>query len=240
MSAAADEDIPSFHVRNWGELAGGCAWTGGAVFKLASTLGSSPAMIAARLETDDAQDQGKWHKWLGAGDGRKDAGLGLAFRKPLAGEAEAGSSKQGKQEANNSSKESCLLLPAGCGIQHTLLVQAEGLGGDHRTEAALSPGGNRRARDLDVPGDGLGAAANDVFAEAMVIGAASLRSSRGGRCRQRSMTHRDWRRPNDIGHVALAYAEVQNVHVHNRAGPAPGQYRCAGSLRASRKETCCS
>jgi hypothetical protein len=117
--------------------------------------------------------QGKWHKRLGAGDGPKDAGFGLAFRKPLASEAEAGSSKQGKQEANDSSEESRLRLPAGCGIQHALLVQAEGLGGDHRTQATLSPGGNRQARDPDVPGDRLGAAANDLFAEAMVIGAAS-------------------------------------------------------------------
>ena len=94
-------------------------------------------------------------------------------RLPAKLKPEARSSKQGKQEANDSSEESRLRLPSGSGIQHALLVQAEGLGGDHRTQATLSPGGNRRARDLDVPGDRLGAAANDLFAEAMVIGAAS-------------------------------------------------------------------
>jgi hypothetical protein len=138
---------------------------------------SAPGVVPATVKAEDAQDQREREEQLGAGHGTKNTGFVLAFWKTLASQAEPGSAKQGKQEANDGGEDSRLLLPARPGIEHALLVQAEGLGGNDWTQATPTPGGNGRARDLDVLDDGLAAAANDVLAKAMVIGAAS--SGRG-------------------------------------------------------------
>ena len=87
------------------------------VCELAGILGSPPGVVAAGFQVEDAQDNGQGKECFGAGDGAKNAGLGFGFRKPIPGEAEAGSTEQGEQQANNSSEHPSLFLPPGAGIE---------------------------------------------------------------------------------------------------------------------------
>ena len=61
---------------------------------------------------------------------------------------------------------------------------------DDRAEAASSPGGSGGAWDLDVPGNDLGAATDDLFAKAMVIGPACPRQGLRRWCHCASISHR--------------------------------------------------
>jgi hypothetical protein len=59
-----------------------------------------------------------------------------------------------------------------------------------RADATSSPAGSGGARDVNVPGNGRGAATNDLFAKAMVIGPACPRQVRCGWCHRTSISHR--------------------------------------------------
>ena len=61
---------------------------------------------------------------------------------------------------------------------------------DDRAEAASSPGGSGGAWNLDVPGNDLGAATDDLFAKAMVIGQACPRQGLRRWCHRASISHR--------------------------------------------------
>jgi hypothetical protein len=71
------------------------------------------------------------------------------------------------------------------------------------TEAALSPGRNGGTRDLNVPGNGPRAAANDVFAQTMIVGAACTRRVRDCGCHPRRITGTS-ENLNDIDAAAVA------------------------------------
>jgi hypothetical protein len=102
---------------------------------------------------------------------RKASG-GIARRSPhgemICIEAEAGSTNQGKQEADNGNDEPRPLLPSSAGIERKLQVLACRLRGECGAKSALSPGGKGGIWDLDLPGHGFSAATKDMFTQAMI------------------------------------------------------------------------
>jgi hypothetical protein len=108
---------------------------------------------------------------LCAGDGTKETGLGLAFRETISVEGEAGSTKQSEQEANNGGEHARAFFPTRTGIERDLRVLPEGFCRHDRATSALSPGGNGGTRDVNVLGNGQGAATNDMLTNPMVVGA---------------------------------------------------------------------
>ncbi|HEX7500814.1 MAG TPA: hypothetical protein VF524_11005 [Polyangia bacterium] len=97
---------------------------------------------------------------------REDPGFRLSFWETIPSEAYPGCAKQGQQEANHSGEQSRLLLPSRAGHERALVALVERLRRDDRAKATPTPGGNGGTRDLNVLGDGLGAATNDMFAQA--------------------------------------------------------------------------
>ncbi len=156
-----------------GELAGACSRTRDSVGELAGFLCPAPNVIAPRFEADDVQGGGQGKEGLGAGDGTKDPCLGLALWETISIQGEAGRTKQSEQEANNSGKDAGALLPTCTRIERAWKVLAGLLGGYDGTDASSPPSGNGGAGDLDVPWDRHGAAAHNLFAKAMVVGAPS-------------------------------------------------------------------
>jgi hypothetical protein len=100
------------------------------------------------------------------------------MRRTFTGKGETGSTKRGEQEANHSGEEPCAFFPGSAGIESGLPLLVEWLRGHDRAQSALSPGGNGGTRDVDVLGNGRDATPNDVFAQAVVVGAPSVRLGR--------------------------------------------------------------
>jgi hypothetical protein len=111
----------------------------------------------------------------------KNASLGLPFWETVSTKVETRGAEQGEQEANDGGEHPSLLLPPSHRIECVLQVVADRVGGDNGTEAASSPGGNGGTGDLHVVGNGRGAAANDMFAEPVVVSTPGVRRVRDGR-----------------------------------------------------------
>ena len=145
--------------------------------ELAGLFGSPPGVVAPWFERGDVQDGGHGKEGFGAGDGVKDAGFGLTFWETNSIEGEAGGTKQGEQEAHDGGEHSRAFLPTRAGIERVLLV-VEHLRRHDGAKSTASPRGNGRPRDVNVLGNGHGAATNDVFAKTMVVGAPRPRPPR--------------------------------------------------------------
>jgi hypothetical protein len=119
-------------------------------------------------------------------------------------------------------------------FEGVLLLLVERVRRDDRAEAASSPGGSGGAWDLDVPGNALGAATDDLFAKSMVIGPACPRQGRRGCCHRTSIAHRPSKtsmiftmpllRPLEFGLSAFTAAQTPVASV-----PVFGQYSVLGS-----------
>jgi len=129
---------------------------------------------------DDVQDGGQRKEAFAAGDGAKDPGLCLSFRKTKPIEAKGRSPEQGEQESNDSGEHASPCLPADAGIECELEVLAERVGGDNGAETASSPAGYGGTRNLNVLGNGGDTATKNVFPKAMVVGATGVRCRRDG------------------------------------------------------------
>jgi hypothetical protein len=186
-----------------GELARACARTRRPVGEFADIFRSPPGVVLPRFEADDAQDGDQGKKGLGAGDCAKNSGFGLSLWETVSIEAKTGSTKQGEQEADDSSEHSCPLLPACTGIERVLLFLVERFRRDHWEEAPPSPAGNGGTWDLNVFGNGHSATMNDVFAQTMVVGASCSRRVRDCGCHPKRITG-TWENLNDIEAAALA------------------------------------
>jgi hypothetical protein len=148
------------------------------VGEFAGVFGSSPSAVSPRFQAEDAQDDGQGKERFGAGNGVKNASLGLSFWETVSTKVEARGAEQGEQEANDGGEHPSLLLPPSHRIECVLQVLADRGGGNDGTEAASSPGGNGETGDLHVVGNGRGAAANDMFSEPVVVGTPGARRVR--------------------------------------------------------------
>jgi hypothetical protein len=92
---------------------------------------------------------------------------------------------QSEQKADYGSEKPCPFLPMRSGIERLLQTVTDRLCGDDLAEPALPPGRHSGTRDLEVPGNGLGAKANEVLTQAMVVGAPYVASFGGSRCHLR-------------------------------------------------------
>ena len=160
-------------------------------------------MIPAGFQSEDAQDDSQGKERVGAGDCAKNAGLGVAFWETISIEPETGSTQQGEQEANDSSQKPRSILPAGAGIDGAVQVLGDRLGRNNGAKAAASPGGYSGTWNLDMPGNGLGAAPNNVVAEAVVVGTPRVRCRGDGRCHSAKIASAS-QNLNDLKDAALA------------------------------------
>jgi hypothetical protein len=188
-------------------------------------------MVAPRLEADDVQDGSQGKECLGTDDGAKDPSLGLSFRETMFVEGEAGSTKQSEQETNNGGEDSRLLLPSCAGIERALVALIERLRGYDRANAPPKPGGNSGTRDLNVLGNGVGAATDDMFAQPVVVGAPCTWCLRDSKCHRRRISC-DSKKLNDIKGAALANKKFRMSACS--AGLAPSRRRnlqnfCSGA-----------
>ncbi len=146
---------------------------------MTSEVGAPPGMIARGLEAEHSENRRKGQDRFRGGNAAQEVGLGVPFRESSGGEAEAGDAEQGEQESNDGGQNASSAFELGEGFEELLSLLLEDVEGDDRPQAAPPPGRDSGARDGDVPHEGSGAGAQHVLAEAMVIGAAHVRS--GGR-----------------------------------------------------------
>jgi len=96
-----------------------------------------------------------------------------------------GSAEQRQKEPDKGREDSHLAIELRDGIERLPPVPVEPRYGVDLAEAALLPGGNGGSWDGKVPGERAGA--EDVLAEAVVVGAASLRRGRDNGCHEGSI-----------------------------------------------------
>jgi len=114
--------------------------------------------------------------WL---DGSEDIRLGGAFGESSAGKAETREADQKQQESDHGGEDACPTVEPDDGIEQVLPVLLQGFDGDDWTQATPLPGREGGAWDGDMPRKESGAGADDMLAQAVVIGAPPARGGRG-------------------------------------------------------------
>ncbi len=149
------------------------------------------------------QGGGQGKEGLGAGDGKKEPCLGFPSGRRFPSKVKPEARRKASRRQTTAARTRARFSQRALGLEGAWEVLAGLLGGYDETDTSSPPSGNGGAWDLDVPWDRLGAAADNLFAKTMVVGASS-RCCQDGERHAGSMTPRGQKRLNDIHGAALA------------------------------------
>jgi len=156
------------------------AWTGRVIVKRTRVLESSPGMEPTRGQSQEPQKWGERHKRTGALHGSHDPHFGASVGQTLVRQCESRTAKQGEGQP----KECRELLHASPELENFSLEfrcrPVRHVHSDDDRWRLAEPATRRRARNLDIRGDGHVAGVADEIAKAMVV--AALRAPR--RCHE--------------------------------------------------------